>query len=486
MTRRSRPALPGGWPLALAVLTLAVLAPASAGAASHEAGAHAEEAAHAEPTKPAEEAAHAEPAKPAEAAGHAESTKPAEEAAHAEPARPAEGATPEGRPAGAGLAPSEAMRAFQRLQDQVAHGNKTAQAAQAKMLAHVADVFAAADPAAWKEPRNADAAALYLFSAGKAKTVRALVEQGAVFAADRDRLVKGALAYAEGQDEVARALLGKYDPRSLPRALGGHLALVLGTMSADKDPGRAETMLDAARLLVPGTLVEEAALRRQVFLLADVASLDKFTALSRQYMRRFRGSVYAANFKARLTSFAVRLAVAGDVAQLSKVDTAFVELAPAERRSLFLTLARDALLAGRADTARYAAGRAAALSPDAADAERVRLYTAAAGVASDASPEGRAALAGVDRGRLSARDAELQDAALAVATSIDGGLGDRGQDLGRDGAASDGASATLIDRARRAMAAGDVLLAVDPGLPKAAPGPAGSPVAASPPNGDVP
>ena len=373
------------------------------------------------------------------------------------------------------------MRSLQRLQDQVAHGNRAAQAAQAKMLAHVADIFSAADPAVWKEPRNADAAALYLFSAGKARTIRALVEQGVVFAADRDRLVKGALAYAEGQDEVARALLGKYDPRSLPRALGGHLALVLATMSADKDPGRAEAMLDSARLLVPGTLVEEAALRRQVFLLADVASLDKFTALSRQYMRRFRGSVYATNFKARLTSFAVRLAVAGDVAQLSKVDTAFVELPQAERRSLYLTLARDALLAGRADTARYAAGRAAALSPDAADAERARLYTAAAGVANDASPEGRAALTGLDRGRLSARDAELQDAALAVATSIDDGLGDRGQDVGRDGAASDGASAALIDRARRAMAAGDALLAVDPGLPKAPP-----PLAASPPTGDVP
>ena len=477
MTRPARPALACGL-----ILAFAALAPAPAGAASHEAGVHAEAA------QPAAGETQAEAAKPAAGETQAEAAKPAEGESHAEAAKPAEGeshaeaAAPDARPVASGLAPSEAMRSLQRLQDQVAHGSKAAQAAQAKMLAHVADVFAAADPVAWKEPRNADAAALYLFSAGKAKTIRALVEQGAIFALDRDRLVKGALAYAEGQDEVARALLGKYDPRSLPRALGGHLALVLATLSADKDPGRAEAMLDAARLLVPGTLIEEAALRRQVFLLADVASLDKFTALSRQYMRRFRGSVYAANFKARLTSFAVRLAVAGDVAQLSKVDTAFVDMPQAERRSLYLTLARDALLAGRADTARYAAGRAAALSPDAADAERARLYTAAAGVASDASPDGRAALAGVDRGRLSARDAELQDAALAVATSIDQGLGDRGQDLGRDGAASEGASAALIDRARRAMAAGDVLLAVDPGLPKAP----SAPGVAPPPNGDVP
>ncbi len=220
------------------------------------------------------------------------------------------------------------MRALQALQDQVAHGSAAAQAAQAKMLAHVADAFAAADPAVWREPRNAGAAALYLFSAGRAAAVRAVLERHPAFTPEGDRLVKGALAYAEGQDDIARTLLGGLDPRAMPASLGGHLALVMATLLADKDPARADAMLDAARLLVPGTLVEEAALRRQIFLLADAATLDKFTALSRQYIRRFRSSVFAANFKGRLTSFAVKLAVAGDVAQLAKLDPVFAELPP--------------------------------------------------------------------------------------------------------------------------------------------------------------
>ena len=132
----------------------------------------------------------------------------------------------------------------------------------------------------------------------------------------------------------------------------------MATLLTDKDPARAGAMLDAARLLVPGTLVEEAALRRQIFLVADIATLDKFTALSRQYIRRFRGSVFASNFKGRLTSFAVRLAVAGDVAPLGQARPVFAELPQAERRSLYLTLSRDAVLAGRPDAARYAAARA--------------------------------------------------------------------------------------------------------------------------------
>ena len=384
-------------------------------------------------------------------------------AAAAEPARAA--AEP---PAGASLAPYQAVRSLQVLQDQVAHGNTAAQGAQARMLTHVAAVFAEADPAVWKEPRNAGAAALYLFSAGRAGTVRELMARGAVFPADGDRLVKGALAYAEGQDEIARGLLGKLDPRALPRGLGGHLALVLATLFADKDPAKAGAMLDTARLLVPGTLVEEAALRRQIFLLAETASIDKFTALSRQYIRRFRGSVFAANFKGRLTSFAVRLAVAGDVAQLGTLDPIFAELPQGERRALYLTLSRDALLAGRAEAARYAAARAAALSPGPAEAERARLYAAAAGAASDAAPAARATLTALDGARLPPRDAELRDAAVVVAASVDGGLGDHGQELGRDGPAADSAAALLIDRAHRAMAAGDALLA--PGAGRSVPG----------------
>lgn len=399
---------------------------------------------------------------PPAVAAEAETPAGAASAAGAKPGEPS-------KSAGSALAPYLAMRSLQRLQDQVAHGNTAAQSAQPRSLVHVAEVFAAADPALWKEPRNADAVALYLFSAGRATVVRALIKDGAAFTPDGDRLVKGALAYAEGQDDIARALLGGFDPKAMPASLGGHLALVLATIFADKDPARSATMLDVARLLVPGTLVEEAALRRQIFLLADALTLDKFTALSRQYLRRFRGSVFASNFRGRLTSFAVRLAVAGDVAQLAKLESVFSELPKADRRGLYLTLSRDALLAGRPDAARYAAAAAAALAPDPAEAERARLYTAAADAASDAAPTVRATLASLDGARLPARDAELRDAAAAVAASVDAGLGDQGQDAGRDGATPDGSAMTLIERARRAMAAGDALLAVADG-PHRAPG----------------
>ncbi len=378
--------------------------------------------------------------------------------------KPPEAAVPaESRPPETMPAPFVVVRSLQAVQDQVAHGSVAAQAAQAKMLLRVADVFAAADPAVWAESRNAHAAALYLFSAGHPATVRAVLDRHAAFTPEGDRLVKGALAYAEGQDDTARALLGTFDPKSLPVRLGGHLALVMATLLADKEPVRASAMLDAARLLVPGTLVEEAALRRQIFLLADAATIDKFASLSRQYVHRYRSSVFAANFKARLTSFAVRLAVAGEVAQLSKLEPVFVELPQAERRAIYLTLARDALVGGRPEVTRYAAARAAALSPDPGQAERAKLYAAAAAAASDTATAARSALGAIDRSRLPQRDLELRDAASSVAASVDAGLGDPAQDM----AASppDSPAAALFDRGRRAMADSDALLAVDLGRP---------------------
>lgn len=389
-------------------------------------------------------------------AGEAEPAPKAAE--HARPAAPP-------RPDEATASPYAAVRALQTLQDKVARGNTAAQAAQPRALSRVADAFAAADPGVWKESRNAAAAALFLFSAGRPAAVRAAIDRGATFTPEGENLVMGALAYAEGQDETARTLLGKLDPKALPASLGGHLALVLATLFAAQDPAKADAMLDAARLLVPGTLVEEAALRRQIFLLASPDTLDKFTSLSRQYVRRFHGSVFANNFKARLASFAVRLAVAGDVAHLARLDPVLAELPRAERRALYLTLSRDALVAGRPDATRYAAARAAALAPDSGEAEQAKLYAAAAVAASDGARAARSALGTVDVALLSGRDIALRDAAMAVADGVGAGFGEREPDAGVPPV--DPRSAELIAHARSAIASSDALLAVDPGLPGA-------------------
>jgi chemotaxis protein MotC len=354
-------------------------------------------------------------------------------------------------------APYAQMRTLQLLQEQIAHGNAAAQAAQPKLMGHIADVFLAAPPEAWSDPRNSRAAVLFIFSGGNPQVVRTILERAKLTPAV-DRLVKGALAYGEGEEQIAVALLDPIDPKSLPNALGGHLALVKASMMAGKDVGKADRLLDIARLLMPGTLVEEAALRRQIFMLADSNALDKVTLLARQYLHRFRGSLYAENFRERFAVAALKLAAAGDTPQLNKLDAVVKEMKPDEARRFYLALSKTAIVNGRLDTGRLAADKAKALAPaGSVDAARANLYGAAALVASDKVDDGLTRLSVIDPSKLETDDAGLRDAALSVGTVVsakntsDGAGGDAGL-------RNDDPGAALIAHARAALDASDHVL----------------------------
>ncbi|MCW6508534.1 chemotaxis protein MotC [Lichenifustis flavocetrariae] len=354
-------------------------------------------------------------------------------------------------------APYAQMRTLQSLQDQIAHGNTAAQAAQGKLMAHIAEVFLSADAEAWSDPRNSRAAVLFILSGGKPEVVRTVLERAKLTPAT-DRLIKGALAYGEGEEEIATALLDPIDPKSLPNALGGHLALVKASLIAGKAPDKADKLLDLARLLMPGTLVEEAALRRQIFMLADTGQIDKVTLLSRQYLHRFGSSVYAENFRERFAIATLRMATAGDVAMLSKMDPVVREMRPDEARRFYLAMAKAAIVNGRTDAARFASDKANALAAQGTpDQARANLYSAAVLVASDRVDDGLTRLTVLDKSKLSADDASLRDAALAVGTIVSAKNSSDGTG-GDSNLANDDPSARLLAHARAALDTSDKVL----------------------------
>ena len=79
------------------------------------------------------------------------------------------------------------------------------------------------------------------------------------------------------------------------------MALVQSALLAQSDFKAAIERLDEVRLLMPGTLVEEAALRREIFLVGQVDDFDKFESLAMQYFRRYRHSIYAGTFRQRFS-----------------------------------------------------------------------------------------------------------------------------------------------------------------------------------------
>src|SRR4051794_41002428 len=160
----------------------------------------------------------------------------------------------------------------------------------------------------------------------------------------------------KGREGEARAHLLPIGPEEIRPSLAGHLALVQATLIGRRDPPKAMERLDWARLLMPGTIVEETALRRQIFLTADARDFAKLLALAERYRRRFPASAYAAAFQPKLVEIVLDAALTSDPESLDGLDAALRALPAAERRAAVLSLARTALLRGKLRLARLAGG----------------------------------------------------------------------------------------------------------------------------------
>ncbi|WP_370674100.1 chemotaxis protein [Pleomorphomonas sp. PLEO] len=317
------------------------------------------------------------------------------------------------------LQPFEMVRTLQMLQAQIAGGNAAAVAAQRELLVVMEGKFLAADPAIWQDGRNARAAVTYTLSGGSPRLMRGLLARTPPIAVETN-LAAGALAYIENREDEARKDLLPLDARSLPMSLGGQVALVQAGLVAREDLGRAIHLLDDARLLMPGTLVEEAALRREVFLVAQKGDLDHFEFLSRQYLRRFGTSIYAEDFRQRFATAIARLGIADGDDRFPRLEAILKSSDPENQRALFLQLAQAAVVHGKLTTARSAAADAAKLSPlGGGDAMRAGLYDAAASIVAGNDIADVAKLLGnLNRRQLARRDADLLDAAVAVAGAV--------------------------------------------------------------------
>ncbi len=350
-------------------------------------------------------------------------------------------------------APFEAMRSLQALQDRIANGDAIAQAAHAKAILRTGRVFAAAKPALWQDNRNARALITYLFSGGSATSIAGAITSDQV-APETKTLYEGALAYGLGDDETARARLMPIDAKSMPAGFAGHLALIQATLVATDDAPKAIALLDTARLLEPGTLVEEAALRKEMSLIGATGDLDKFSLLSRRYLGNFSRSIYVDNFRGLIAQAAMQLGAGNSDEAGRKLAKLMGALDKVERRRLYLAIARQAVLAGRMSMTAMAGAEAARLaSRGEPDAARALVYIGAADIVGDKYEAGLAALKEAAPERLDARDRALRLSALSVADVI------RKPPSSQEGGSERGqADASLLVDAERSLTAADNIL----------------------------
>jgi chemotaxis protein MotC len=315
-------------------------------------------------------------------------------------------------------APSDLMRELRASQDRITRGDTDAHLSQRTLLARIAGQLASAKAEVWKEPRNARAAVAFVLGGGTPAILKRLIDLGALSGMD-DKLARGVLAYGEGRDADALELLGALDARALDASLGGHIALAKAELIAKKDPKQALEFLDEARLLAPGMLIEEAALRRQVTIVAATGEFDRFVLLSGNYLRRFSKSVYADAFRRQFAVDVAARADSGEDDNALKLQGALDGLEPGDRRDLYLAIARDGLIRGGVQLARFAASHAGPLfEGGSAGRLRASLYEAAALVLTDDIDKGASMLEAMDKAKLGEEEAELASAASAVAAEI--------------------------------------------------------------------
>ena len=189
--------------------------------------------------------------------------------------------------------PHHVVRMLGALQERIAQGDEAAVAVQKAVVIEIAQELTTFPIEAWKSVRNRQALIKFALSGGDPELLRMVLARK-LFAEGEVAIAQAALAYAEGNRSVVLRLIDKVDVYELPPSLAGHVALVKAIVVANTDLARVVRLSDDARLLSPGTLVEETALRLAIEATITQGDRAKFETIALRYFRRFPRSPYLA------------------------------------------------------------------------------------------------------------------------------------------------------------------------------------------------
>lgn len=310
----------------------------------------------------------------------------------------------------AGLEPYQIVRSLELVQDRLAGGDHASQPMQRKLLEMIDERFATKEGSRFENERNRRALLVYAMSGGNPVTVETAI--GRLGKDDPSRkLAESILFYLNGKPQQAIDAFATVDPMAHSPDIAMYLALVKGSMLSEVEPRKALALLDRARLLAPGTLVEEAALRRSIAVATTLADVKRFLRLSEQYVRSYLYSPYASQFADAFVAGVVTLHATID--RQAIVDIAAL-MEPEQEKVIYLRIARRAAIDGLIDFAAFAATHAEGVEAD----PRAELYSGLSSVTSATVGEVVARLSKIDRSRLSESDRGLLDAASAITREL--------------------------------------------------------------------
>ena len=314
------------------------------------------------------------------------------------------------------LAPYKMIRSLQYVQDTVALGDHSAMEMQRFLLTTIDDRLRTAQSSLFDDPRNVDAALVYAMSGGNPETLELLIKKDVGGHFD-SRLTDALRGYLSGRGSQSVKSLAEIFPEYKRSRVGPYLALVSANSVIRKDPALALSYFDWARLAAPGTIVEEAALRRSVYIASEAGWIDKSMAYSNRYARRYLRSPYASQFADLFVKLAVDHFDAIKEEDILEV-LSFMDVP--RQREVYLRMARLAAISGKNKLAALAADRAQLLSEDGESVPKVLadLYSGLASVPSGDVASAMETIVAIPDEKLSVKDRALKAAARAVAEEV--------------------------------------------------------------------
>ena len=314
-----------------------------------------------------------------------------------------------------GVEPYKLLRSLQFVQDSVVLGDHSAAEMQRFMLETIDKRLREADSSIFEEPRNIDATLIYAMSGGNPATLEFLVARDIDGNFD-NRITDALRKYLSGKGTLIAKSLGDMVTEYRDTKIAPYLALIAGNVMIPRDPVQALKFYDWARLTAPGTIVEEAALRRSLAIAVEGGMVEKAGGYANRYARRFLHSPYASQFADLFVQLVVEHNEAFDQAA---IEATLVYMDGDRQREVYLRIARQAAIKGRNELARQAADKARLLSGTGEGADALaKLYGGLAGIPTNEVGAAIEAIAAIPDEVLSPSDRALRDAAAAIAEEV--------------------------------------------------------------------
>ncbi|MCV3766251.1 chemotaxis protein [Rhizobium sp. TRM95796] len=312
--------------------------------------------------------------------------------------------------------PYRLVRSLQNIQDQVISGDITALDMQRFLLGEIDRRLREASASVFDDTRNVDAALIYAMSGGNPSTLDLLAQRDVSGNFD-NRVTSILRRYLNGRGAGAVKQLKEVVPEYRFTTIGPYLQLIGANAMMETDKETALKYFDWARLEAPGTIIEEAALRRALMMTSRSGDTAAALPYARRYARRYMNSPYASQFADVFVALAIDHPKA---LPPEEIEAALSLVERRRQREIYLRLARRAAINGDKPLTDFATARAKALSePDeTSPLALAKLYSGLVDIPSDGIEDVLTRLGGIADQDLSPKDRFLRDAAQIVAEEV--------------------------------------------------------------------